>query len=145
MDEVKAAVGNERGDYKPKTSFEAENGKQGKSAGDSDFDPKSALRSAHHGKQDVVGGDDHEDGGIEGTVAVKADEGSEASNGQGEQQADHVFQWWPQGMEDSRGGAFAEKRTARIHRAKSARWGIQSLPACAQCGVVLRSCQLPLG
>ena len=78
MDEVKDAVGHEGGDYKPKTSFEAENGKQGESAGDSDFDPESALRSAHHGKQDVVGGDDDEDGGVEGTVAVKADEGGEA-------------------------------------------------------------------
>jgi hypothetical protein len=48
-------------------------------------------------------------------------------------------------MEDSRGGAFVEKRTARIHRAKTARSSTQSLPACTQCGAVLRSCLHPLG
>ena len=42
-------------DYKPKISFEAENGEEGKPAGDRGFDPEGALRSAHPGKQDVVG------------------------------------------------------------------------------------------
>ena len=101
VDEVKDAVAHQGSDYEPGISFEAENGEQGESEGDSDFDPEGALRSAHHGKQDVVGGDDDEEGGIEGAVAVQADEGGEAGDGEREQQADQVFHWGASGEECS--------------------------------------------
>src|SRR5437016_155575 len=100
--EVKDAVAHQGSDYEPGISFEAENGEQGESEGDSDFDPEGALRSAHRGKQDVVGGDDDEEGGIEGAVAVQADEGGEAGDGEREQQANQVFHWGPRGRSVAR-------------------------------------------
>src|SRR5579864_6001243 len=82
VDEVKDAVAHQVGDYNPEIPLETENDEQGKAQGNSDFDPEGALRSAHDGKQDVVGGDHDEDGGIEGTIAVPADEDGEAGDGE---------------------------------------------------------------
>jgi len=89
---IKDAVSRQGSHHEPERALEPNQRRRKEDGDDCGIDTQGVAGAPHDGKQGVVGGNDGHDGGIERSIAIKANDRGHPTNREREARADQICQ-----------------------------------------------------